>query len=507
MADDILLNSGSGGDTVAADDVGGVKHQRVKISLGADGAAADALSGAGTVGTGVQRVTLASDDPAVAALEILDNIVSGNEAQVDIVASLPAGTNNIGDVDVLSIVPGTGATALGKPEDGAHTSGDTGVMMLAVRRDTPAAGSGTDGDYSTLNVGSGGRLYTSATIDAALPAGTNAIGKLAENSGVDIGNVDITSIVPGTSTTSLGKAEDQAFLTTDVGVMSLAVRASSPANTSGSNGDYEPLQVDGGLLWSRVRGLQTPNGDSVLDDTANAVKMILVDPTTGSAITAGSEYVEGDTDATISGIAVMFEDTGDALRVPSAATPLPITSITLTPGTGASNLGKAEDAVHGTGDVGVMILGRHIATPTNSAAAGDYCTIDVGPEGGLWTSPTPSATGGLSVTTNLDVDESEDDIKTSAGAVYGWYITNRATSARYVKFYNATAANTTVGTTAPHFVLPLPGHADTYIAANVLGAMGIKFDTAICIAATTGFANNDTGAPGANDVIATIFFK
>ena len=39
-----------------------------------------------------------------------------------------------------------------------------------------------------------GRLWTSATIDAALPTGSNAIGKLAANTGVDIGDVDVTSV-------------------------------------------------------------------------------------------------------------------------------------------------------------------------------------------------------------------------------------------------------------------------------------------------------------------------
>ncbi|MGM3125378.1 hypothetical protein, partial [Bacillus cereus group sp. BC257] len=46
-------------------------------------------------------------------------------------------------------------------------------------------------------------LWTSATIDAALPAGTNGIGKLTANSGVDIGDVDVTSAIisSGTITT------------------------------------------------------------------------------------------------------------------------------------------------------------------------------------------------------------------------------------------------------------------------------------------------------------------
>ncbi len=44
MADDTTLNPGSGGDTIATDDIGGIKHQRVKVEHGVDGAAADASS-------------------------------------------------------------------------------------------------------------------------------------------------------------------------------------------------------------------------------------------------------------------------------------------------------------------------------------------------------------------------------------------------------------------------------------------------------------------------------
>lgn len=40
------------------------------------------------------------------AVQTLDNAISGSEMQVDVVAALPAGTNNIGDVDVLSIAAG-----------------------------------------------------------------------------------------------------------------------------------------------------------------------------------------------------------------------------------------------------------------------------------------------------------------------------------------------------------------------------------------------------------------
>lgn len=37
MVDNTILNPGTGGDTVASDDIGGIKHQRVKITQGANG--------------------------------------------------------------------------------------------------------------------------------------------------------------------------------------------------------------------------------------------------------------------------------------------------------------------------------------------------------------------------------------------------------------------------------------------------------------------------------------
>lgn len=183
MADNFDFTEGSG-KTGAADDVSGVLYPRVKLDLGTDGAAAPALAGAGAVATGVQRITLASDDPAVTllgtidadtgaikiAVELIDNAISGTEMQVDIVASLPAGTNaigklaantgvDIGDVDITSIIPLTGATNLGKARDVAIGANDVGVMALAVRDDTLTTLTPVDGDYVPLRVNSTGALH------------------------------------------------------------------------------------------------------------------------------------------------------------------------------------------------------------------------------------------------------------------------------------------------------------------------------------------------------------
>lgn len=77
------------------------------------------------------------------------------------------------DSDALTI--SGSVTISGQAEDAAHVSGDVGLMALGVRKATPANTSGTDGDYEPFQV-SGGRLWASALIDTALPAGNNNIG-------------------------------------------------------------------------------------------------------------------------------------------------------------------------------------------------------------------------------------------------------------------------------------------------------------------------------------------
>jgi hypothetical protein len=119
------------------------------------------------------------------------------------------------------------------------------------------------------------------------------------------------------------------------------------------------------------------------------------------------------------------------------------------------------------------------------------------------TTPTPATSGGLTIYRSIDLDETEEEVKGTAGQLFGWYLYNAAASVRYLKFYNATAANVTVGTTTPVLTIPVAAGA----AANVEFSNGIAFGTAISAAVTTGLADNDTGAPGANEFIINILYK
>ena len=79
--------------------------------------------------------------------------------------------------NITSITPGTLASNLGKAEDAIHASGDTGVMSLAVRRDTPSNTTATAGNYSALINDADGRLYVNplpATVFSATTPETAA---------------------------------------------------------------------------------------------------------------------------------------------------------------------------------------------------------------------------------------------------------------------------------------------------------------------------------------------
>ncbi len=123
------------------------------------------------------------------------------------------------------------------------------------------------GITNDVNIADGGNSITvddggaSLTIDGSVT--------LLANSGVDIGDVDVTSVVPGVGATNLGKAEDAVHATGDVGVMALAVRQDTQVDL-GADGDYVPFSIDAdGKL--RVTTEAQSTAEVKVDDSAFAV--------------------------------------------------------------------------------------------------------------------------------------------------------------------------------------------------------------------------------------------
>lgn len=107
---------------------------------------------------------------------------------------------------------------------------------------------------------------TDGTDGSLIDASGNLQVILAANSGVDIGDVDVTSVIPGVGATNLGKTEDALHTTGDVGVMSLAVRNDGGAALAGTDLDYIPLTTDSTGALRTVGG--AANASVIVDDAA-----------------------------------------------------------------------------------------------------------------------------------------------------------------------------------------------------------------------------------------------
>lgn len=121
-------------------------------------------------------------------------------------------------------------------------------------------------------------------------------------------------------------------------------------------------------------------------------------------------------------------------------------------------------------------------------------------------SQVPTTAGGCLISRTLSANNTTGILaKNAAGQVYGWAITNTNASPRFVKLYNKASA-ATVGTDTPVVTLLIPGNAN---GSGQLASFtsGIQFATGVSYGITTGVADNDTGAPAANEVIVNLFYK
>ena len=134
-----------------------------------------------------------------------------------------------------------------------------------------------------------------------------------------------------------------------------------------------------------------------------------------------------------------------------------------------------------------------------SISAGSNLIGDVGLSGAR-------TSGGTSFFRSVDLDETEEEIKGTAGQIYWIHAMNLKASVLYLQIYNATAASVTVGTTGADLTFPLATQGDTNGAGFTFAIPnGIEFGTAITVACTTDISGN--GAPGANECFVNIGYK
>jgi hypothetical protein len=148
-----------------------------------------------TEATLATRATESTLSDVRTSVQLIDDIVDTNKARVSVIDPLPAGANNIGDVDVLSLpslpagnnnIGDVDVVSLPPLPAGTNNIGDVGVVSLP----SLPAGNNNIGDVDVVSL-------------PPLPAGTNNIGDVdvvslpplpAGNN--NIGDVDVVSLPP-----------------------------------------------------------------------------------------------------------------------------------------------------------------------------------------------------------------------------------------------------------------------------------------------------------------------
>jgi len=129
----------------------------------------------------------------------------------DFNSSLPVRTETAGDISI--------SIASGKVVSGSFASGSIASGAIA-------SGAVASGAFASGSVSSG------AFASGALASGSIAAGAIAAGA------------------TSIADNEDVASADGDRGVKVLAVQKATPANTAGTDGDYEFFQISAGRLWT-----------------------------------------------------------------------------------------------------------------------------------------------------------------------------------------------------------------------------------------------------------------
>lgn len=124
------------------------------------------------------------------------NITIDNGALTQFIVSSKELTGNIHvqGVELVTATEGGGRADLAKAEDVAHASGDMGIQMLAVRKDTASAVAGADGRYIPLIVDASGRLHVNV---GSMPAAARTTDSLSVAMATDVFMDDLTVRTPG----------------------------------------------------------------------------------------------------------------------------------------------------------------------------------------------------------------------------------------------------------------------------------------------------------------------
>lgn len=462
------------------------------------------VGGAGAVSAGVQRMTLASDDPAVSALGAtgdaaatqgstgsisaklrtvtsqLNTIASGipvtnagtfatQAAQsgtwtVGISGTVTVGSHAVTNAGTFAVqVDGAALTALQLidnivlAEDSGHSSGDPGVMMFAVRNDSDASLCGTSLDYTPLQVDSNG--YLKVNIKAGAGSGGTAMTDDAAYTAASTSFTPVGGIVTADSVDS-----------GDGGAFAMLANRQQKVTLYDSSG--VELAVGGGTQY-------TEDSASAANPTGNALILIREDALAGSLTTADGDNVaargnnKGElyvkhTDAIqiaagTNGIGKLTSNSGvtiGAVEIAAAQTLATVTTVsTVTTCSTVTTLANGQTAHDSAVSGSPLRVGAKAETALSGitlVADGDATDLHAGVDGVLITRPhtgLEDITSGVAAIT----DGSSTSVISAAGAGVKIYITSVIIANSSASYVTVDLRDGTAGSVKATFPAPATG--------------------------------------------------
>lgn len=541
MADNVTVGNETGQPndyTVASDEVSGAQHQLVKVEWGSDGSATQVAAGASAlpIQDGGNAITV---DGSVTVSGTVDLGATDNAVLDDIAASADAIETA---VEGTLTVQGTVTANLSATDNAVLDNIDTDLTTIIGHVDGLEALLTTiDSDTSNLAVVGGGTEAAAIRVTIA----NNSTGVLSvDDNGSTLSIDDGGGVITVDGTVSVTGVATAANQTTIIG------------HVDGIEALLTTIDADTSALVAGITISALPNegqqtmADSISVAIASNQSAVSVTDTNGAAALTALQLIDDTvfiddadfTDGTSKGIGVMAVaentpttvtdgDMGMLAIVPSTRELKVLASLSSTDNTVLDNINTntgllagalaAEDTGASSGDIGYPMLG--VRTPgdtTETSDDGDYGMVSLTAEGGVWVEPlhavrvtagTHDDTQGTGVAIFLDLDENAEDVgdipivaATNPLTIQGYHFYNNASSPRFVKLYDEEAANITVGTDEPKFIIALPAEAAGHI---TLSPAGWPFNTACCVAATTDREDDGSpGAPSTNDVLLELWF-
>ena len=367
--------------------------------------------------------------------------------------------------------------------------------------------------------GTSGNPYISQVV---LGAGTAGIGKLTANSGVTIGAVEIatdqTIAVTGTfwqATQPVSLASVPSHDVTNAGTF--AVQAAQSGTWTVDLGATDNAVLD--AIAASVAGTLTVGTHAVTQSGTWTVDLGATDNAVLDAIAASlaGTLTVGSHAVTNAGVFAVQVDAAlpagtNAIGKLAANSGVDIGDVDVT-SVPADPFGVNADGASATGSISAKLrylaatgLAGMTSLPAGTNAIGKLAANAGVTIGGV--EQVASTSGGFTAWKSIDLDESEEEVKGSAGQLYFIHAMNMTASVLYLKVYNNTAAGVTVGTTVPDWTFPIPTVGSTNGAGfTVSFPTGLACGTGITLACTTGLADNDTGAPAANACVVNVGYK